>query len=232
MTFRRISLRSVVFTIAAALTVSACSSGPAPLGTIAPGAETSPDGLYRLDNSVFTVAYTKQDLDLSPYTAFIIDDVTVAYRKDPQGRTRNSPESNYALSESQMEMLKSAFHDAIEDALEDDPPYEVVTTPGPNVAELTAYLIDLEVRFPTDRAMRERVAVDSYGQVTMILEIRDSESNEILARVGDRGDPTQTTYELAGVNSAFVMSDVRRMFDHWAGTVRERLDQVRAVGAN
>jgi len=201
-------------------------SGPPALPTLAPNAEMTVDGLYRMDNSVMALGYAKPDLDLTPYTAFMLDPVEVAYQKDPGNRPANASDPNYALSEGQMETLKRVFQEEVERALTENDGYEIVTEPGPNVGRLSAYLVDLVVRVQTDRTWVRETYADSYGEVTMVLELRDSQSGEILARVADRQDPTSSVYALAEVNTAFVRSDVTRLFQHWATTVRDRLDQL------
>jgi len=184
-----------------------------------------------MDNTVMQLGFAKPDLDLSGYTAFMLDPVEVAYQKDPGNRTRTSSDANYALSTRQMETLKSVFQEEVERALGQDGGYRIVTTPGPNVARLSAYLIDLVVRIPTDRADVRRTFATSYGEVTMVLELYDSQSGEVLARVADRQDPTNSAYDLAEVNTAFVRNDVTRLFRYWATAVRERLDQLRSVAS-
>jgi hypothetical protein len=215
--------------VAAAIT-SACAAAPAPPPSIAPDAEPSLDGLYPVDNSIMQYAEVKRDLDLSGYDAFILGPVEVAYQKDPAVRTPGSSDANYALTPRQMETLKEGFREEIERALTEDDGYELVTEPGPNVLRLDAYLLDLVVRFDREAtAGRNRQFTDSWGEVSMILELRDSQSGEILARVGDRRDPTRSTYELVEVRSTFVRADVTRLFRHWGTTLRERLDAVRAA---
>ena len=218
----------LLFALAASLT--ACAGAPAPPPSIAPDAEPSIDGLYPVDNSILQYAEAKRDLDLASYDAFVLGPVEVAYKKDPTIRTPGQQDSNFALSAQQMETLKETFREEIERALTQDDGYALVTEAGPNVLRLDAYLIDLVVRFDREATVgRNRQYTDSYGEVTMILELKDSESGEILARVADRRDPTRTTYEVVEVRSTFVRSDVTRMFRHWGETLRERLDAVRAA---
>jgi len=81
------------------------------------------------------------------------------------------------------------------------------------------------VNVPTERAGRQDVYTRSYGLVSLILELRDSESGEILVRAGDRRDPTRNTdVRLAEVNPVYVRADVQRLFGYWANLLRERLD--------
>jgi len=218
--------------VGAILATTSCASGPRPLPTIAAGAEAevSIDGLHLIDNSVMLLGYAKPDLDLSPYTAFILDPVTVAYQKDPGGRTRLSFEDNFALTPTQMERLKEVFQQEVVDALTENDGYELVTEPAPNALRITARLIDLVVRVPTELGGRQEIYTASYGEVTLILELHDSQSGEILARAGDRQDPTSPARDLAEVNPVFMRADVTRMFRHWADIMRERLDQIRELG--
>ncbi len=212
--------------------VAGCASTPPPTLQTGPDAEVTVDGLVRVDNAVVPVAYRKPDLDLTPYTRFMLDPVEVAYQKDPRNRRRSTAggEYNFALSPSQMERLKDAFQEEVVEALSKDDGYELTTEPGPDVLRITASLIDLVVRVPTERGGRQSMAVRSYGLVSLILELRDSQSGEILARAADRRDPTSnTSANLAQVSTAFIQADVRRMFRHWADLLRERLDAFRAM---
>jgi len=211
----------------------ASASGPPTLQT-GPDAEVTADGLYRMDNSLVALAWMKPDIDLRGYNAIMLDPVTVAYQKDPGSRRTATSigvgTPNFALSPSQMENLKSWFQEVVADVLTEDDGYRIVDTPGPDVLRISADLIDLIVRVPTQpRAGRGRLFTTSYAVVTLIVEVRDSESGEILARAADRRDPTTGGGELVEVSSTFVRSDVRRLFRYWAGIMRERLDQLREV---
>ncbi len=212
----------------------ASASGPPTIQT-GPDAEVTADGLYRVDNSLVAMAWMKPDMDLRGYTAIMIDPVEVAYQRDPQGRTRSvgpgDPGGNFALTPAQMENFKSYFGEAVIEALSGDGAYRIVDTPGPDVLRITAELIDLIVRIPTQTtSARGGMAVRSYGEVTIVLEVRDSQSGEILARAADRQDPTgNSARDFVAVQPSFVRNDTRRLFAYWAGLLRERFDQLREV---
>jgi len=218
---------------ASVVAMGACASGPAPLPTpvTGPDAEVTVEGLYKMDNTVMQMGYAKPDLDLSGYTAFMLDPVRVAYQKDPLGRTRRTMggESNFALSARQMENFKEIFHESVVEALTEDEGYELVGEPAPNVLRINASLIDLVVRVPTEVSGRESVYAASYGAVTLIVELYDSQSGEILALTADRQDPTRSSHELSAVENSFMRADVTRLFGHWAETMRTRLDQIREI---
>ena len=217
--------------------LAGCASAPPPTVQTGPEAEVTVDGLYRVDNSVMALAYVKPGLNLQGYTKLIIDDVEVAYKKDPEGRRRNNPggvgaEANYALSPSQMDVLKDLFQEAVVKELTKGDAWELVDAPAPDALRVDCYLIDLVVKSPTQQtAGRQQTFASSYAEVTVVFELHDSESDEVLARVADRGDPTVTggASELASVNPAFVRTDLTRMFEYWAGLLRKGIDEVRAA---
>lgn len=213
--------------------LAGCATTPPPTIQAGPSAEVTVDGLHRVDNSVMALGYMKPDLDLRHYTKIMLDPVTVAYQKDPGTRRtmQTGQELNFALRPSQMEDLKSWFQEAVVEALTEDDGYEIVETPAPDVLLITAELIDLIVRVPTqNNSGRTRSAARSYGEVTLIVEVRDSETGAILARAAERQDPTRTGGgSLTQVSSVFVRADTRALFQHWADLMRQRLDQVRAA---
>lgn len=219
---------------AGVLTVlTACASAPPPTVQTGPNAEVTADGLYRVDNSVMGMAWVKPDMDLSGYTKFMLDPVVVAYQRDPQGRrsATGGGSQNFALSAEQMENFRNMFRDAVVTALTEDDGYELVDRPAPDVLRITAELVDLVVRVPTERSGRDRTFARSYGEVTLLLELRDSESGQIFARAADRRDPTTNPSgnSMREVSPTFVRADTQRLFEYWADLLRKRLDEVRAL---
>jgi len=226
-------MRSSLLSLGVAGVLAGCATAsPPPTVQTGPNAEVSVDGLHRVDNSIMAVGYLKPDADLSAYSAIMLDPVTVAYKKDPRGRRRGAAvgggDTNFELSSRQMESLRSWFQGAVKEVFSEGT-YRVVATPGPNVLRVTADLMDLIVRIPTESGGRDRTFVASYGEVTMVVEARDSESGEILARGAVRMSPTNAARDLVAVSPTFVRRDTERMFRHWAERMRDRLDDLRGV---
>ena len=199
-------MRSSIMALVVTGVLAGCATTPPP-PTIqtGPDAEITIDGLHRVDNSLAAVGYMKPDIDLRGYNAIMLDPVTITYQKDPGSRRTataiGAGTPNFALTPSQMETLKSLFQEAVADALTEDNGYRIVDTPGPDVLRISADLIDLIVRIPTQpRAGRGSLFVTSYGVVSVIVEARDSESGEILARAADRRDPTTGGGDLVQVD--------------------------------
>ena len=214
---------------------TAAAQTPPPTVQTGPDAEISIDGLHRVDNSVMELVYVKPELNLQSYTKVRLGEIRVAYRKDPEGRREARvggmpDEANYALSSSQMDVLKDLYRDALVKELTKDSGYQLVDVPGPDVLHIEAYVIDLVIKVPTKvTAGRQQSGTRSYASVTAVLELYDSESQEILVRLADRGDPTLSA-GYASVEPAFVKADLTRLFEYWAGLLRHGLDEIREVG--
>jgi hypothetical protein len=165
----------------------------------------------------------------------LIDPVTVAYKTDPTRRrdaAGGTTSGNFALSDTQMENFKNLFQEAVVDAMTDDDGYRIADNPGPDVLRISADLIDLIIAVPTTAAAANSTMVGrSAATVTLVMEIRDSQSGEIIARVADRRSPgSSAAYQgLLQVSPQAVRADMRRLFESWAEILRERLDDLRTV---
>ncbi len=228
-------MRKSLVALGAAVILGGCASVPqSPTLQSGPDAEVTVDGLYRVDNSVMQLAYMKPGWDLQGYTAMMIDPVTVAYQTDPGNRRSSvggAGPQNFALSDAQMANFKSFFQEAVEDALTEDGGYRIANNPGPDVLRITAELMDLIIAVPTQESGSNvnRLA-RSAGAVTLVMEIRDSQSGEIIARVADRQDPSASgSGNMVRVSPQAVRADMRRLFERWATLLRERLDDLRTV---
>jgi hypothetical protein len=198
-------------------------------------ADVSYDGLHRIKKSVMDEAYVKPDIDLSGYTKIMIDPVAVSYKRKPPppaaSMRASGSRSNFALTEQQMEQLTLLFHEAFVEAMTKNSTWEVTETSGPDVLRIEAELIDLVVKVPTRPSTSQtHYFVSEIGEVTLVAELRDSQSREVLARVADRSlIKTAGSGDFAYTTGVSARADVRRLFDAWANLIRNGLDQVREI---
>jgi hypothetical protein len=222
----------------AGLGASACSTTrtlkPIEVET-GPGAEVTADGLHRARGSAFRHLWIKPDADLQSYDALILDPIQVSYRRKPTSRRYSSGSANFALSDSQMALLKQEMSDAFAQAIVASPNYQLVEVPGPDVMRVEASIIDLIVKTPTDTRGNENVYITSAGEMTLLLELRDSESGEALARLTDEKQARAPGHggvnDLYWSNAATNTVTVRRIFKRWAQILVARLDEVHAIEA-
>ena len=189
-------------------------------------ADVSYDGLHRIKRSVMDEAYVKPDIDLNGYTKIMIDPVEGSYKRKPPppaaSMRASGSRSNFALTDQQMEQLTQLFHEAFVEAMTTNSGWVVVETSGPNVLRIEAGLVDLVVKVPTRPSTSQtHYFVSDIGEVTLVAEIRDSQSREVLARVADRSlIKTAGSGDFAYTTGISARADVRRLFDAWASLIR------------
>jgi len=198
-----------------------------------PGAIVTHDGLHLAKSADYGEVYVKLDADFSTYTGVMLDPVEVAYKRKPTSRRYSGTRSNFALSDRQTEDLKRRLHEAFAQELTKGGLYALTEEPGPDVLRLGTDLIDLVVKVPTDtRAGSEYVFTSSTGEMTLLMELRDSLSGEILARVVDRREVRAAGHgvnDLYYSNSVTDTSAVRRVFKRWAEILRLHLEEVHQI---
>jgi hypothetical protein len=221
--------------VAVSLIALACRPTPPPPGGIyyakGSGAVTV-DGLHRVEWQPFHITYVKPGAELQRYTKMLVQAVTVSYKTPP--RDSRLSESNYALPPAAIASLERYFHEAFVEELGKSTQFSIVESAGPNVLLVSGHIIDLEIDVPPrrDQDPDERVYTASSGQMTLVLDGRDSVSGEPLIRVGQR-----QSIELAGggwyeSNPVENSAAVREIFHRWASNLRreiEGFDELRSL---
>ncbi len=216
-----------VFAILALASVFAGISSLSVQSTDAP--EISHDGLVLdHDSSDVALLYVKPNADFSIYEEFLMLDAYVAFKKNWQ---RNTKVAGRRVSNKDMERIKGEavklLHESFKKELDEVGGYTFVEKVGDRVMILRPALIDLEITAP-DIPVAGRVTtyVASAGAATLFLELYDSVSGEILARLVDRRQ--MQNYGMARwANKVTNRADAARMFKRWASLLREGMDEQR-----
>lgn len=162
----------------------------------------------RPSNSVLEHGFVKQGTDFSQYTKLMVGGLGIYY-----------PESDVPPPEADLQRIRESFRSAFAEALGSD--YPIVTEPGPDVLKVRAQIIDMKItgadgEFSADGRLADLV---SRGELTFLMEILDSRSEEVLARAGDR------TSDITSPGNAADWAEVDRAAAHWAGMFRDWLDR-------
>lgn len=90
--------------------------------------------------------------------------------------------------------------------------FRIVDKPGPNTLIVSGGLLDVTSQVPPKQVgSSSRIYLSSIGDATLVLEIRDSETNRILARAVDRHRFHPATLIIDGVNTAIHQHNIRRL---------------------
>ncbi len=232
---RRLLLAAHVGVATFAIALFAGSGGAAPKQPrieTGPDAEVTHDGLVRVQKSVVDAAWVKPTLDLTPYKKLMVVSQGVSFRKlEPVNDFQARRESQFPVKEENKARLSRELKEAFEAELMKQERYELVTQPGPDVLLLVGAVIDVVSNIPPDvesaRFGRGGVYLTSVGDATLVIELRDSESGEILARAADRrAAESPFAFE---VNNVTAWTEVRRLASYWASLLSKRLEEIEKV---
>ncbi len=192
--------------------------------------EVTHDGLH-LDTDQHEVAilYVKPNANFSEYKRFKMLDAYVAFKKNWE---RNTKVAGRRIPKKDIERIKkeagALLYETFQKELDEKGGYTFVDEADDDVLILRPALIDLEITAPDiNVAGRVTQYVASAGAATLYLEMYDSVSGEILARVIDRRRMQDYGYA-RWANSVTNRADAARMFRRWATLLREGLDEQRA----
>jgi hypothetical protein len=226
--------------VGAAIAAAAClcvgSGGAAPKQPqiqTGPDAEVTHDGLVRVKKSVADAAWVKPDFDLTPYKKLMIVSAGVSFKKLKQvNKYQARNESQFPVSQENQQKFKDVMKEEFVKELSKLKRYEIVDKPGPDVLTLVGAVIDVVSNVPPDIdsasfAGRGGVFMTSVGDATLIVELRDSESNEVLGRAADRrAAESPFAFE---VNNVTAWTQVHILAQAWASTLRKRLEEIEKI---
>lgn len=189
--------------------------------------DISTDGMQLVDKDSRGEIYADPGVDWSVYSKIVLDDATVAFRKNWQ-RDQNRNRAA-RVSSSDMEKIKSdlatLFDEVFVKELQDNGGFEIVQAAGEDVLRITPHIVDLDVYAPDTRSsMNSRSYTDSSGRMTLKLELRDSETGDLIAAASDRRESPYRGYA-QWTTSVSNKADARRMLQKWAVGLRERLTE-------
>ena len=227
-------LLSISVRLSMALAFSGLAIGCAtsdPSVDTSPSAELSFDGLYPVTGSRADAAWARQDIDLSPYTKIMLQGVGIEYRpggiagRSPAARSTSGP---YVVTETQKERFKDAVREAFQREMARSEQFTLVEEPGPDVLLIRGALLDVVSYVPPEPVGRTDIYLDRVGEATLVLELRDSITEAILARAIDRRAAENRALGLQESNRATNKAEVQRMVRTWARILRTRLDEYKA----
>jgi len=183
------------------------------------------DGLELVKKTTHGEFYLNTAVNWSRFTLIQLEKATVEFRKhwarDQKSRSGNRP------TEKNMERIKSDLSGLLDEVFREELPkddvFSMSDTGGENVMRIVPSITELNIYAP-DR-MRDHIGssyADSKGSMTLELEIYDSVSGTLIARMTDnREDPQKGYFEWT--TSVTNRRAARFMFIRWADKLRKWL---------
>jgi hypothetical protein len=188
------------------------------------------DGLQKINVKGIDLAYALPGATLSGYTKVLIEPVGVRFHKDWKPKVAGTRRS---LSSDDERKIRTNVAKTVSEAFVKElrnGGYVVVTAAGPDVLRVQANVLNLYVTAPdTMTPGRTRVYTASAGEMTLLAELADSDSGEVIARILDRYQARNTgSFQLStGVSNA---AEARSAATSWAKILRTALDKAKAIG--
>ena len=207
------------FALAAALlAVPALAGAPASLEQA-----VAAQGLQRVRAPAFNVAYVRPGAALAGYDRILLEPIDVAFRADwnpyrAGSLLRLNADEREQLRVTVGQWVLRSFAEELQRG-----PAKLTDQPGPGVLRVKAHVVDLYLSdsgIPTFG--RSRVLTTSSGEATIVVDLSDAASGELLARVGDWEELRSTPFRvLRTSNPTRMVSDVESVGANWGRTVRE-----------
>lgn len=205
----------------------ACSTTQPTIDTSA-GVEPTFDDLYPVRNSAADEAWARADLDLSGYHSIMLDEVAVEYRPGGESNRTYAARSRTAAFEvtaEQRRRFETLMAEVFRDELAKSTRFTLADEPGPDTLLIHAALLDVVSFVPPDVVGRSDIYLSRVGEATLVLELRDSVTEAILARAIDRKAAERNSGQLQLSNRVTNTAEVRRVAQAWARSLRDGLER-------
>jgi len=191
----------------------------------------SQGGLQRIKVKDIDLAYARPGVSLAAYKRVKLDPVEVEFRKSKDPSRAGSA---IKLSSEEREKIRSNVARVVQEEfareLQKSSAYRVASDAGPDVLRVKPRILDLYVNAPDVGPGRTRTLVSSAGEMTLVAELSDSGSGQVLARVADQRDASKEG-RLYLVNGTVNEQEARKIAVGWARILRKALDKAHGIGS-
>ncbi len=175
------------------------------------------DGLARVPAKNVDYLYLRPGADFRQYDAIILEPTQVAFRKNWQRDMNRSRSGLSRVSDSQLRKAIDESQEKVRTTFEKrfrETGFQIVTAPAENALKVTVGVANVDVSAPEMNSARSRTFSEQAGYGTLIIEVRDSVSGELLGRAVDHG--TAGDHFVMMRNTVNNWADFEQLFDDWA----------------
>lgn len=219
----------ILSALAAALVATGCSTSPQ--FSDDPD-DVTHDGLTKVNRTVMDSVWARQDIDLSGVKKVRFNGLGVEYRnvngpysgRAGVGSTRAqaSRSTEFQLDADTRALFEEEIAGAFMEEIGRSSVYEVTDEAGADVIDVDVGLLDVVSRVPPETVGRSRIFIDSVGEASLVLEVRDSISNTVLVRAVDRRAAQNFTMQES--TPPRNRAEVRRLGRRWGEIIRTGLE--------
>ena len=183
--------------------------------------EANFDGLREIESRHFAAAFVRPGVDFGNYQELLVSDSELAFR------TPDREKQQFPLTAEQKNRFRQLLDTQFADELANSKTLQITSSAGPKALRLKVRVQDIIATVPPRSVGGVGdIALQALAEATLVIEISDSESEEILARVFDRRVIEGTAIAQKQGPPVTQWEEVEAVCNRWASTVRARLDVV------
>ena len=199
-----------------------CESTPlseAPAGAT----EINYEGLATVRSRTFELAQVRPGVDFGVYSRLLLGVPELAYR------TPDRAEREIALTQKQKDGFRDALVAAFDDEFAGFEALELTAEPGADTLALDVRVRDIVAsvaKQPLARGGRAGAMLEASGDAVIVIELRDSQSNEILARGVDSGSAGGAAIRTADADLETRFQAADKLVSEWARKARRGVENL------
>jgi Protein of unknown function (DUF3313) len=186
------------------------------------------DGLVKRKVKGLDLVYVRPDVVFPSYKKVMIDPVQVEFSKNWKPNSGSRSVSQH-LDAADLQRIKDGLAVMVQEGFAKQLAkggYEVATAPNDDTIRVSAAIVDLYINAPeTMSAGRSKTYTTEAGSMVLVMEIRDSPSGQLLARVVDRHSDTGTG-RMQWTTSVSNRAEADRAISMWASKLVDALDRL------
>jgi len=169
-------------------------------------------------NKPLKVEYERPGTDFAQYRSLLINDLDVSNTKIVPPPWKADQPFKWEVSEKNIKALQAAFHESMRDQISTNNGYPIVAEPGPGVMEISVRIVS----FMPYADRKENVTTRGSGEMRIHAELRDAQSEELLAIY----EGSQEVGQDYRPNSDFTRQEnLKGLFDYWGRRIRKSMDE-------
>jgi hypothetical protein len=188
----------------------------------------SPEGLKLVPSAKVQVLYLRDGADFSGYDKFAMLECYVAFVKN--WKKVENDESPFRVHDDDMVRIKADLAKEFQTVFVRELTAKgesQVTAVGKGVLILRPSLVNLDVVAPDTMNSPMNTSAESAGQATLLLEVFDSISSQLLARIIDTQSAGVSTFRIDH-NGQTNRADAEKLLTKWAVVLADSLAQARS----
>lgn len=222
---KKLSVLSGLIVVLGAMLVGGCASSSSSQS------QAEWDGLVRQENPRLSAVFVRPGAmeDMAAFRNVMLDPVYVSFASDFESGRRSGSVARRLNADDMAAIRQNVadmFHQIFREELAAGG-YALVEEAGPETLRVSAAIVDLFISAPAaaEGAGRTRTYTANSGRMTLVAELRDSVTGEILARAVD-GRSGRNTGLWTVTNRVTNTADARRAIRVWARALRDALDEM------